>query len=91
MIGAYSNLASFYVMALMALPAVILGLAQRPIRRYALVASVVGVVLLMSGTPARLGWLALHLVAVRVGQRECGGNITRLELGRHGVSLVMAG
>lgn len=62
MIGAYSNLASFYVMALMALPAVILGLAQRPIRRYALVASVVGVVLLMSGTPAELGWLAVFLV-----------------------------
>lgn len=62
MIEAYGNFYSFYITGLITLPAVVLGLLQRPIRRYGLVASVLVAVLLMVHQPWQLASLAVFCV-----------------------------
>ncbi|HSN11058.1 MAG TPA: D-alanyl-lipoteichoic acid biosynthesis protein DltB [Propionibacteriaceae bacterium] len=62
MIEEYGSLYWFYILTLVSLPAVVLGLLEKPLRPYARIATVVMVVLLVGWTTKQWMWLVGFLV-----------------------------
>ena len=88
MIDAYGSLYWFYVLALISVPAVVLGLLAKPLRAYSRIATVVMVVLIVGWATGQwwwlLGFLAFELALVkgwllyRVGHEHVNPWVARL-------------